>query len=234
MQRGRMELIMIYFISAVTVICAYLLGSISGAVILSKKMKGGDIRSSGSGNAGATNMLRVYGKKAGALTLLCDALKGVVAVLLGMTANYIIHLRLLKTGVAYNWFEVNVLIGNLHYIAGVFAVIGHIFPVFFGFKGGKGVATSLGVMLMLNPAVGLIVAAASIIIMAVSRYVSLGSITGGVLYPVSVLVYMVALKEVNYVNFVCSLVLGLIVIIKHHANIKRLLSGTENKLFSKK
>lgn len=225
---------MIYLISVLTVICSYLLGSISGAVILSKKMKGGDIRSSGSGNAGATNMLRVYGKKAGVITLLCDVLKGVAAVLLGIAADYIVHIILSADGVRYSWFEVNVLIGNLRYIAGVFAVIGHIFPIFFGFKGGKGVATSLGVMLMLNPVVGLIVAAAAIIIMAVSRYVSLGSIIGGILYPVSVLVYMIASNELNYVNFVCSLILGLIVIIKHHANIKRLLSGTENKLFSKK
>ena len=225
---------MIYSISLITIIIAYLLGSISSSVIISKKISGTDIRSAGSGNAGATNMLRVHGKKAGLLTLVCDVLKGVIAVLIGMLADYIIQTFAAGNGISTDWVEANILIGNLRYIAGVFAVVGHDFPVFFGFKGGKGVATSLGVMLLLNWQIGLLVAAAALIIMVITRYVSLGSVSGGVLYPVSVLGYMLGTGKVNYVNFVCSIILGLLIIVKHHANIKRLLNGRENKLFAKK
>lgn len=214
------------FIFVLAAAAAYLLGSLSSAVIISKKLTGSDIRRSGSGNAGATNMLRVHGKKYGALTLIFDALKGVLAVLIGMAANY--------AAAALNPGNSFVLYGNLHFVTGVLAVIGHIFPVFFGFKGGKGVATSLGVMLALNLPVGLIVALAAIIVMAVSRYVSLGSIIGSILYPVVTLVFMLAKNDVNYVSFVCSLILCVIVISKHRSNIKRLISGTENKLFSTK
>lgn len=214
------------FISILAVLAAYLLGSLSSAVIISKKLTGSDIRSSGSGNAGATNMLRIHGKKYGVLTLIFDALKGVLAVLIGMAANYAIDV--LCPGNSF------ILHGNLHFVTGVFAVIGHVFPVFFGFKGGKGVATSLGVILMLNWQIGLIIAASAIIIMALSGYVSLGSIIGGILYPVSVLVFMVAEKNVNYVSLACAVVLGVTVILKHRTNIQRLLSGTENKLKIKK
>lgn len=215
-----------YFIQAAAILASYLLGSLSSAVIISKKMSGADIRTYGSGNAGATNMLRVHGKKAGILTLLFDALKGVVAVFIGMAANFLIDTFFVGSGFPFS--------GNLHFVTGVFVVLGHIFPVFFGFKGGKGVATSLGVMLTLNWQIGLIVAAAAIIIMAVSRYVSLGSVIGSILYPVSVLVFMVAEHDINIVNFVCSLILCVTVVLKHRSNIKRLLDGTESKLFSKK
>lgn len=219
---------MIYIISATAVILAYLLGSLSGAIILSKKMNKGDIRSSGSGNAGATNMLRVYGKKAGILTLLFDVFKGITAVLVGIAADYFMR------SLSANGFFESILLGNLKYITGVFVVIGHIFPIFFGFKGGKGVAASLGVILIINWQIGIIVAAAAIVIMAVSRYVSLGSIIGGILYPVSTLVFMSAKNEFNAVNFICSLILGILVIGKHHTNITRLLHGEERKLFEKK
>ena len=224
---------MTFIIFTAAVIFSYFVGSISSSVIISKKISGKDIRSFGSGNAGATNMLRVHGKKAGILTLLCDALKGVLAVIIGIAAENLSRILIEKNGISIGGFE-EIFLFNLRYITGVFAVIGHDFPVFFGFRGGKGVATSLGVMLTLNPQVGLIVACAAVLIMAVTRYVSLGSIIGGILYPVSVLVFMAGTKNINYVNFICALLLGIILIAKHHANIKRLLSGQENKLFKKK
>ncbi len=217
---------MLYLVAVLVCIIAYILGSLSSSIIISKKISGEDIRNEGSGNAGATNMLRVHGKKAGALTLLCDALKGVVAVLIGALADTIVLSELGEV--------TGFLAGNLKYIAGVIVVLGHGFPIFFGFKGGKGVATSLGVMLILDWKIGLMVAVIALLVMIFSRYVSLGSIIGGVIYPVSVLSFMIGKNNINWVYFICALILGIIVIIKHHANIKRLIAGNENKLFSKK
>ena len=213
-----------YVIVVSTAIIAYLIGSISSAVIISKIISGKDIRTEGSGNAGATNMLRVHGKGAGAVTLILDALKGVVAILAAMLLN--IWLR----GVAPE----SIFVGNLGYIAGLFAVIGHDFPLFFGFKGGKGVATSLGVIFMLNWQIGLIVLIIAILTMIISRYVSLGSILAAVIYPVLVLVFMIGEKSYNKIYLACIVVMAILLIAKHHGNISRLIKGTENKLFSKK
>lgn len=221
---------MLYIASILIVIISYFIGSISSSVIISKKISGLDIRNEGSGNAGATNMLRVHGKKAGAATLLCDIAKGIVAVCIG----YITDKILIASGVqTFNWFETNILINNLKYIAGVFVVLGHDFPVFFGFRGGKGIATSLGVMLALDWKIGLIVAVFSILIMAATRYVSLGSIIGGVIYPVAVTAFMLGKGNINIVYLLSAVILGILAIAKHHANIKRLLNGNENKLFVK-
>lgn len=222
---------MLYLVALLVIIIAYLLGSVSSSIIISKKISGEDIRNSGSGNAGATNMLRTHGKGAGAVTLLLDALKGAAAILIGLAADKII---LMQTGIDFSLFERSVLLGNLCYIAGIFAVLGHMYPIYFAFKGGKGVATSLGVMLMLDWQVGLIVAAAAVIIMAVTRYVSLGSVIGAFLYPVAVLAFTIGKGQFNLVYFICSLILGALVIFKHHENISRLLAGNENRLFSKK
>lgn len=205
------------------VLSSYLIGSVSSAVIISKLMSGKDIREEGSGNAGATNMLRVHGKGAGALTLICDILKGVIAILLSMLFN-----MWLKSAAPESIF-----IGNLAYIAGFFAVIGHDFPVFFKFRGGKGVATSLGVVLMLNWKIGLIVLALALIIMIVSRYVSLGSITAAVSYPILVIGFMVGSEKWNVFYILSAVLMALVLILKHHANISRLLKGEENKLFKK-
>ncbi len=222
---------MLYFIVIIAALVSYLIGSISSSVIISKRISGSDIRSEGSGNAGATNMLRVHGKAAGAATLLCDVAKGILAVLIGCAADRVIAAQ---SGLSLDWFEANILMDNLKYIAGVFVVLGHDFPVFFGFRGGKGIATSLGVMLILDWRVGLIVAVAAVLIMAISRYVSLGSVIGGILYPVAVIAFMAGKGDINPVYFACAVVLGLLAVAKHHANIKRLLNGTESKLFSKK
>ena len=119
-------------------------------------------------------------------------------------------------------------------IAGFFVILGHNFPVFFGFRGGKGVATSLGVILTLNYKVALFVAVIAILIMAVTRYVSLGSVLAGVLYVIFDLAYMYFTDTFYYPELIFAVLVGLLVIIRHHENIKRLKNGTERKLGQKK
>lgn len=137
---------------------SYLIGSISFSIIFSKKFAGIDIREKGSKNAGTTNVLRTVGKQAAALTLICDILKGVVVVFIAIFATWI-------------WEEVEV--ETLKYLAGLMAIIGHTFPVYYGFKGGKGVATSLGALLVINPQIGLICLVFAIVIIIATRWVSL-------------------------------------------------------------
>ena len=214
---------MLYLVAFLTAITAYLIGSISGAIIISKKVSGQDIRESGSKNAGTTNMLRVHGKKMAVVTLLVDVLKGVVAVLLGMLVDSV--LKNYATGA---------FVGSMKYVAAVFAVLGHDFPIYFGFKGGKGVATSIGVALVLDWKVGLIVMIAALVIMATTRYVSLGSVIGAVVYPCIVAAFMLGKGEFDVIYLACALVLALLIIVKHKQNIIRLKNGTENKLSFKK
>lgn len=218
---------MLYIIAVLTALVAYLIGSVSGAIILSKKISGHDIRDEGSKNAGTTNMLRVHGKKAAVFTLLIDVLKGVAAVLIGVILDNII-----PSDGAYG--ESAVLLGSMKYIAAVFAVIGHDFPIYFGFKGGKGVATSIGVVMVLDWKIGLIVLIAALIIMLSTRFVSLGSISAAVIYVCAVAVFMTAKGSFDLPYFICALVIALLIIIKHHANIARLKNGTENRLSFKK
>ncbi len=194
---------------------AYLIGSISFAIIFGKKFGGFDVREQGSKNAGTTNVLRTVGKKAAALTLICDILKGVVAILLAMLAGAI-------------WKDCNV--ENLKYLAGLMAIIGHTKPVYYGFRGGKGVATSLGVLLVVNPQIGLICLVFALIIMIATRWVSLGSIAAAILFPI-LTIFMV---EGNLVAKGISILIALLVIYNHRTNIKRLKEGTENKLSFKK
>ena len=203
----------------IVAIIAYLLGSISFSVIISKKMVGFDVRQKGSGNAGTTNVLRSVGKKAAIITLILDVLKGVVAILVA----YIV-------GKIANNLDKSLLIQ----IAGIAVIIGHTFPIFFGFKGGKGIATSLGVLLMTNWNIGLICLVFALVLMALTRIVSLGSIAAAILFPVLIMfmpsnAYIV---EGNYIVY--SIILAILVIYNHRANVKRLLNGTENRLDFKK
>lgn len=218
---------MIYITAVLVALVAYLVGSVSGAILISKAMGAGDIRNEGSKNAGTTNMLRIHGKKAAVLTLIIDILKGVFAVLIGIVIDYFV----IKSGEYQN--STNVLVDSMKYVASVFVVLGHDFPIYFGFRGGKGVATAIGAILMLDWKIGLILIVASIIIMAVSRYVSLGSVIGAFVYPFIVLAFMLGKNSFSISYFVSSIVLALLVILKHHTNIKRLVNGNENKLFSK-
>lgn len=206
----------------VITILAYLLGSISFSVIISKKMAGFDVREKGSGNAGSTNVLRTVGKKAAILTLICDILKGVVAVGIAAIATLI-------------WKEANGPL--LIQLAAGAVVLGHTFPIFFGFKGGKGVATALGVLLICNWQIGLICLVFALVIMAVTRIVSLGSIMAAILYPVLTLFihehYIIA-GEGNYSYLIFSILLAILVVYNHRTNLKRILEGKENKLSFKK
>ena len=205
-------------------IIAYLIGSINFSVILSKKMAGFDVRQKGSGNAGTTNMLRSVGKKAAAITLICDILKGVVSIGIAILVGYL-----------FNAQNKSILVQ----IAAIAVVIGHTFPIFFGFKGGKGVATSLGVLIMTNWHIGLICFAIAIIIMAITKMVSLGSCMAAIAFPL--LTYFAAnIFENAYIvkegssYFVYSIILAVIVLFNHRSNIQRRLTGQENKLRFKK
>ena len=204
----------------IVTLVAYLLGSISFSVIISKKMAGFDVREKGSGNAGATNMLRSVGTKAAVLTLLCDVLKGVAAIIFAIIVG----------AIAKNSDK-----SLLVQIAGILVVVGHTFPVFFNFKGGKGVATSLGVLLMTNWKIGLICLVFALVLMALTKMVSMGSVGAAVLFPVLVLFI-----HTNYTisdgssYFVYSIILALIVAFNHRSNIQRILNGTENKISFKK
>ncbi len=201
-------------------IIAYLIGSINFSVLISKKMAGFDVREKGSGNAGTTNMLRSVGKKAAAITLICDILKGVISIVIAIIVGNIAK---------------NLDRELLLQIAGIAVVLGHTFPIFFGFKGGKGVATSLGVLLMSNWQIGLICLVFAVVLMALTRMVSLGSCAAAVLFPVLTLFinqhYTVLTDgKSGRVYFVYSVILAIIVLYNHRSNIKRILSGTENKL----
>ncbi|MEE1351979.1 MAG: glycerol-3-phosphate 1-O-acyltransferase PlsY [Clostridia bacterium] len=195
---------------------SYLIGSINSSILISKAVTGKDIRKCGSGNAGATNMLRTMGKKYAVITLIIDILKGVVALIIA---------RLMQGLGVEPWAE---------YIAGVCVVLGHNFPVFFGFKGGKGVATSLGVVMMLDWKIGLAVLIIALAVMATTRYVSLGSIIAAVTFIVLQIAVMLISGNFNLVSFVCVMILGILLIVRHSANIVRLLNHTENKLGQKK
>lgn len=198
-------------------IIAYAIGSINFSVIISRKYAGFDVREKGSGNAGTTNMLRSVGKKAAAITLICDILKGVVSILIAVIIGNIIR---------------NMDKALLVQIAGIAVVLGHTFPIFFEFKGGKGVATSLGVLLMTNWQIGLICLVFAIVIMAFSKMVSMGSVGAAILFPVLTLFirnhFIVEATGLKYFFF--SIVLAAIVAFNHRENIKRILNGTENKL----
>ena len=200
-------------------IIAYLIGSVNFSVIFSKKIAGFDVREKGSGNAGSTNMLRSVGKGAAAITLICDILKGVIAIGIAILLGNI-----------FNSGNKSLLVQ----IAGLLVVIGHTFPVFFGFRGGKGVATSLGVLIMSNWKIGLICLVFALVLMALTRIVSLGSIAAAILYPVLTLFI-----TTNYIvqegtgYFVYSVLLAVLIVFNHRENVKRLLNGTENRLGSK-
>jgi len=175
-------------------------------------MMGVDIRTQGSGNAGSTNVLRTLGKKAGIMTFVGDLLKGVIAVLIAKAISTIAHIDIVTAT----------------YIAVVFAVIGHNWPIFLGFRGGKGVATSLGAMIAVNPIVALSCFAFFILIVYVTKYVSLGSVIGVCTSPI--IMFFIG----NDKGLAVALFLSASVIFKHRENIKRLLNGTERKIGEKK
>ena len=177
-------------------IVAYLIGSVNFSVIFSKKFAGFDVREKGSGNAGSTNMLRSVGKGPAALTLICDILKGVVTVLLAVGIGKIAEG--IKPEIVVQ-------------VAAIFVVIGHTFPVYFGFRGGKGVATSLGILLLVNWQIGLICLVFGLTIMIVTRMVSLGSVLTAILFPIlTIFITENYIVKGNYIIF--GLIMAAIVI----------------------
>jgi glycerol-3-phosphate acyltransferase PlsY len=186
----------------VYILAAYLLGSIPVGLLLSK-VKGQDPRKVGSGNIGATNVMRVAGKGLGILTLAGDIVKG-----------------LLPTWLVIHYHEPNIVVAAV----GLAAFLGHLFPLYLRFKGGKGVATALGVFLALEPFTVPILLAVFIMALLLWRYVSLGSLVGTALMPLLLLLFSAPIEYV-----VVSLVVGILIYYKHRDNIKRLLAGTENR-----
>lgn len=200
-------------------IIAYLIGSINFSIIISKKVAGFDIRKKGSGNAGTTNMLRSVGKKAAAITLILDILKGVVAIYVAMLYGYIIRK-----------FNMNAEIAIFIQISGIFVIIGHMYPLFFNFKGGKGVATSLGILIVSNYQIGLICLVFALILIILTKMVSVGSLGAAILFPV-LTVFLGNdnfLVEGNYLIY--SIIIAIIIVFNHRTNVKRLLNGNENKI----
>jgi acyl phosphate:glycerol-3-phosphate acyltransferase len=207
-------------ICLIVVAVAYLLGSIPCGYLLVKTFRGEDIRLSGSGNIGATNVARSGARGLGATTLLLDALKGMLAVWIAAI--------LARSG--YN------ICGDhqtapcvpallLMSIAALSAVLGHIFPVWLKFKGGKGVATALGVFVVLFPQAILVSLAIFMVVVGLSRYVSLGSILGALAFPLAA--YF--LYHPDLASLILVIAIAMIVVVKHHANIGRLLAGTESR-----
>lgn len=204
-----------WFSFVIALVIAYFLGSLPFSYIFGK-LKGIDLRKHGSGNVGATNALRVLGVKTGIITLILDMGKGILAVEIG---------RMLLPGVNDGYYI----------LIAVMAILGHIFTIFLGFKGGKGVATSGGVFLDLLPIPCLLTLLLFVIVVAISRYVSLGSILAALFLFLYVLIDNIQCGFANWQYLaVVSLVAGFI-IVRHRANIHRLLQGKENKIsFNKK
>jgi len=193
--------------SFLTVLLAYLLGSVSFGYLVGRRIRGVDIRQYGSGSSGTTNILRTLGTGPAVVVLLLDAGKGIGAV----------YLADLLTGNP-----------NVVMLAGVAVVAGHNWPVFFGFRGGRGIATSMGVLLGIAPSVILIAVLVGLLVMALTRYVSLGSLVGSVLIPFLMLLFRLPPAHILFGTALC-----LLAVWRHRANIRRLLAGTESKLGKK-
>jgi glycerol-3-phosphate acyltransferase PlsY len=197
---------------AITAICGYILGAANGAIIISKLIYKKDIRDYGSGNAGITNFHRVFGAKSALLVAAIDILKVVGPILLG------------------GW-----LLGKYGYriegkqLAGLCAMLGHCFPVFYGFRGGKGILAGGATLLLLDWRVALICWGLFILAVVLTRYVSLGSILAAAAYPVSVAIFLPGVASI-----LMALASAVLLIGRHHANIGRLIHGTESKLTFKK
>lgn len=192
-------------LTVVLALASYFIGNISPAILIGR-MYGIDIKKEGSGNAGTTNVLRVLGKKAAIATLVIDVLKGVLAVLLG---RYVVGTEMAAM------------------ICGLSAICGHVWPAFFKFKGGKGVATAFGVIVAVNPLLGLSTLIVVLLVVVISRRMSAGSVVGAILFP-----FIACYFDRSYLYW--ALALAAIVLFKHRANIVRLLKGEEPKLSFKK
>lgn len=211
----------LYFLIATV---SYLLGSIPFGYILVKTFRGQDIRLSGSGNIGATNVVRSGAKGLGIATLLLDVFKGMGAVwIAGLLA-----VSNMNPCIAMHGYYCETIVFKS--TAALFAVLGHIFPVWLRFKGGKGVATALGVFALLFPEAVLVSLGVFVVVLAISRYVSLGSILAALAFPVAAYFFY----HPRFPSLLLTAAVSLLVILKHHQNIKRLFAGNENRLGNSK
>lgn len=201
-------IILLYFIGA------YLIGSIPSGIIAVRLLGGKDPRKAGSGNIGATNVVRTSGKKAGIITLIGDALKGALPVYVVMTLTP----------------EAMVVS-----ITAILAFLGHLFPIYLNFKGGKGVATALGIMLVISPVAIAISVVVFIVIVAITRYVSIGSISAALSMPITLsIIKEKSTTGISEYYILLTIAIAILIVLKHHANILRILRGTEHKVGKKK
>lgn len=217
------------FLLAIIVILSYLVGSVPTSIIISKIAKGIDIRDHGSGNAGGTNVMRVLGWKHGFLVILLDTLKGAFVVVV-VARLYFGPLPFANVSPFDDFTLVQI-------IAGISAVIGHVWTVFAGFKGGKGIATGLGMLLMLITVEMLIAVGVFILVVTISKYVSLGSLIAAISIPVSLILRENVFHEhINGYNTILPFVifLTIFIIYTHRKNVIKILNGTENKFSFKK
>jgi glycerol-3-phosphate acyltransferase PlsY len=197
---------------AILVVLAYLIGSIPTAVWVSKRIYGIDIREHGSGNAGATNTFRILGPKAGASVMVVDMLKGFLAVKLSIFSSY-------------TWTSEPFV--NLQVGLGLAAVVGHIFPIWADFRGGKGIATLFGMILGIQPLVAVSLVGVFLLMLFLTRYVSLSSISASIAFPLLIL-FIFREPELSYRVF--AIATACLVVLTHHKNINRLLNGNESKV----
>ena len=205
-----------YILCGILCVAAYLIGSIPTSVWIGKGFYGIDVREHGSGNAGTTNTIRVLGTKPGLIVFAIDLLKGFLAVCMAHFSNY-------ECGT-----EPFV---NLQLLLGVFAVLGHIFPIYAHFKGGKGVATLLGIAVALSPLAALACFVVFVIVLLISKYVSLGSMLGGLTFPIMI-IFVLKIHIVSLMVF--AVAEAVLLIITHKKNIVRLIHHEENKFSFKK
>lgn len=214
---------MSYIAFILIAVVSYLLGSLNFGVILSNHVKKDDVRNHGSGNAGTTNMLRNYGKGIALMTIIGDMLKVFIAIAVAFLIVRYTPALLGSTGeISLQSLDANMFIKSL---AGFFCVLGHIFPCYFRFKGGKGVATAGGMVFAIDWRIALILLAVFIIIVAVTKYVSLGSIIMAILYPVFIYIF-----HRSIILTVIAAVFTVVVIAAHKENIKKLIHHTESKI----
>ncbi|MBP3605539.1 MAG: glycerol-3-phosphate 1-O-acyltransferase PlsY [Clostridia bacterium] len=215
-----------------SIAAGYLLGSVNTAIVISKVFYRDDIRKYGSGNAGMTNMLRTFGGKAAIGVLVGDMLKTVLAIFIGGVLFGFGYINAFSMG--YN-SDYMMYMGIGTYTAGLAAVLGHIFPVYYGFRGGKGVLVSATMALMLSPILFLIMFAVFVLIVATTKYVSLGSVTSAILYPILVhgffrMYQMTAPPTILLV----TILVACIIVFAHKENLKRISNRTERQLSFKK
>lgn len=221
-----METMLYILCFALAAIIPYLICSINSAIIVTKIRSGQDIRELGSGNAGLTNTLRTQGKAAAVFVLIGDILKGVLSIII-VHLVFKIFLGIDTYSHESGWSFVN-------YIAGNFGMLGHVFPIYYGFKGGKGILVTFAAMLAINWAAGVAPFVLFVIIVAITRYVSLGSICAAAFYPFAVLFFsLIQNDSASWINFGLAAIIGVMLIYMHRENIKRLKNHTEKKLGQK-